>query len=150
MEDFDIDLSDVGGTNINNLDSYARGRNKQPEAINFKDIDNKSKNNVNINNLIRDLESDLKNHSNINVVPDIPDKPVKIVKPVEKTAKNDTIEILIYVLVFMILNNRFIIDIIFKYVPFIKTINNPYPNLIVRAIMFYLIVYAYKKYYAHN
>ena len=47
----------------------------------------------------------------------------------------------------MILNNRFIIDIIFKYVPFIKTINNPYPNLIIRALIFYAIVSIYKKYY---
>jgi len=146
MEDFDIDLTDVGGTNINNLDSYAHGRNKQPEVINFKKTDIKSKQNVSINNLIRDLESDLKNHDNINNVVEVPEKPKEIIKPT-KPIKNDTIEILIYVLVFMILNNRFIIDIIFKYVPFIKTINNPYPNLIIRALIFYAIVSIYKKYY---
>jgi hypothetical protein len=50
----------------------------------------------------------------------------------------------------MILNNKFIIDIIFNYVPYIKNINNPYPNLLIRSLIFGLILYFYKKYYTNN
>jgi len=177
MDDFDIDLTDIGGTSINNLNTVPLSTlenirsdrnklisNKQPDFIDFKDTENyRPKKNVNMNNLIKNLESDLKKYSsnsddimgNDNIPTAVNEQPQK--KIVVKSTKappivhnNDTIEILIYILIFMILNNKFIINFIFNYIPYIKNINNPYPNLLIRALFFGLILYLYKKYYTNN
>lgn len=176
MDDFDIDLSDMGGTSISNLNNI------QPSALEtirsdrskltnirqgeFTDRDTgnmyRPKKNVNMNNLIKNLESDLKKYSsssddilgNDNIPTAMNEEPKKKVIPKPKiqpkSNNNDMIEILIYILIFMILNNKFIIDLIFNYIPYIKNINNPYPNLLIRSVVFGLILYFYKKYYTNN
>jgi len=62
-----------------------------------------------------------------------------------KPIKNNYIEVFIYMIIFVLLNNIFIIGIIYK-LPFIKNINSPYPNLILRTLLFGLIIFIYKKY----
>jgi len=59
------------------------------------------------------------------------------------------LDIIIYVLIFMLLNNKFIIELIYTRVPYIKTIKNPYLNLILRSIVFGLLIFLIKK-FNHN
>lgn len=56
------------------------------------------------------------------------------------------LDIIIYVLIFMLLNNKFIIELIYTRVPYIKTIKNPYINLILRSIVFGLLIFLIKKF----
>lgn len=58
---------------------------------------------------------------------------------------NDYIGILIFVLLFMILNNKFIIETIGK-ISYMKNTTSEYPNLIIRSILFGIIIFYYKKY----
>ena len=55
-------------------------------------------------------------------------------------------DVFLYVLIFILLNNKFIIEIIYNKVPFIKTIDNPYPNLIIRSLIFGILIIVIKKY----
>jgi len=179
MEDFEIDLSDlgIGGTSINNLhdnktndlDNLKTERNRlitnnKPIIADLSDnnvsINYRPKKNVNMNKLIRNLESDLKKYSsddilnNDNIPVALNDNQLKKKPQLQNNNQvpksNDLVEILIYVLVFMILNNKFIIDIIYNYVPYIKNINNMYPNLLIRSGLFGLLIFLYKKYYTNN
>jgi hypothetical protein len=165
MDNFDIDLKDIGGTEINNL-AQSPPRNyvqnqpyvHQPLEISqnqpTENIDNKKK--VNMNNFIRNLESDLKKYSSSsdNIENHIDNKPIiktnHNLKAQNNTVKNDIIEILIYILIFMILNNKFIIDLIFNFVPYMNSFNNTYLNLLIRSVIFGLLVFIYKKYYSNN
>jgi hypothetical protein len=56
------------------------------------------------------------------------------------------LDIIIYVLIFMLLNNKFVIELIYDRVPYIKTIESPYPNLILRSIVFGLLIFLIKKF----
>jgi hypothetical protein len=185
MEEFDIDLSDIGGTSINNLydnnlydnkkntelDNLKIERNKlvvtnKPTLADLSDnnvsVNYRPKKNVNMNKLIENLESDLKKYSSDDILnnDNIPvalndNQYKKKTKPEQTridniTKTNDIVEILIYVLVFMILNNKFIIDIIHNYVPYMKIFNNTYPNLVIRSCLFGFCIYLYKKYYTNN
>ena len=55
-------------------------------------------------------------------------------------------DIVLNVLLFILLNNKFIIEIIYDKIPFVKKYNNPYPNLIIRSILFGLIIWSIKKF----
>jgi hypothetical protein len=55
-------------------------------------------------------------------------------------------EIFICMLLFMILNNKIIIEFIYMYVPYIKIIESPYPNLILRTIFFGFFLLIIKKF----
>jgi len=185
MEEFDIDLSDIGGTSINNLydnnlydnkkntelDNLKIERNKlvvtnKPTLADLSDnnisVNYRPKKNVNMNKLIKNLESDLNKYSsddilnNDNIPVALNDNQLK--KKITQVQTNtntitkpiDTVELLIYVLIFMILNNKFIIDIIYNYVPYIKNFNNTYSNLVIRSCLFGFCIYLYKKYYTNN
>jgi hypothetical protein len=65
-----------------------------------------------------------------------------------KKIKNNPIkisELIIYMIIFVLLNNPFIVTIIHKF-PYFNTLKNPYPNLILRTILFGSIIYLYKRY----
>ena len=55
-------------------------------------------------------------------------------------------DILLYILLFMLLNNKFIIELINEKIQFINKLNNPFPNLIIRSIIFGLLIYSIKKF----
>jgi len=55
-------------------------------------------------------------------------------------------EIIICVLLFMVLNNKIVIELIYDKVPYIKTIDSPYPNLILRTLVFGIILIGIKKF----
>ncbi len=55
-------------------------------------------------------------------------------------------EIIICMLLFMVLNNKIIIELIYDKIPWIKNVESPYPNLILRTIIFGLILILIKKF----
>ena len=71
-------------------------------------------------------------------------KNVESNKSIKKETKFNYMEIIIYMVIFVLLTNTFIIGIIYN-LPFIKN-NSPYPNLILRTLLFGLLIYLYKKY----
>lgn len=98
----------------------------------------------------------------------VPEKPVEKVEIVQVEKKEEPLtlsnkislylaklvlpenrHILISILLFMLLNNKFIIEFIYDRIPFMNTIESPYPNLILRSIIFgltlYLIQYFFNK-----
>ena len=56
------------------------------------------------------------------------------------------LDIILYVLIFMLLNNKFVIEIIYDRVPYIKSIESPYPNLILRSLVFGILIFLIKKF----
>jgi hypothetical protein len=67
-------------------------------------------------------------------------------KPKKKNKKNIKYkEIIIFMIFFILLTNKYIIELIYK-IPYINNLNNPYPNLIIRTILFGLLIFLYKKY----
>jgi hypothetical protein len=65
---------------------------------------------------------------------------------INKLWNSNTKELLILALLFMILNNSFIITLIYDRIPFMKSYNSPYPNLLLRTILFVLFIYLIKNY----
>lgn len=55
-------------------------------------------------------------------------------------------DLLINLLLFMLLNNKFIIDFIQTRIPIINQTTNPLPNLIIRALLFAAIIFSIKKF----
>lgn len=55
-------------------------------------------------------------------------------------------EIIICMLLFMVLNNKIIIELIYDKIPWIKSIDSPYPNLILRTFVFGIILILIKKF----
>jgi hypothetical protein len=68
-----------------------------------------------------------------------------LLKKLKKIIFHDNRDIMIIILIFILINTHLIIDLINNKISFIKNINNIYPNLIIRAIIFGLILYILKK-----
>ena len=114
----------------------------------------KKKNNENneVINLIKDLEERLDNIENNNYIPE--EEPI-LINEYKKQISNPNKkkcnmfikykDIIIYMIFFILLNNKFVIEFIYNF-PYISTINSPYPNLIVRTLIFGLLYFLYKKY----
>ena len=62
-----------------------------------------------------------------------------------KTPTNNYRDIAIYILIFMLLNNKFIIELIYS-IPYIKTILSPYLNLAIRSFSFGIVLFFLKKF----
>ena len=129
MNEFNLDNDIEIGTSVKKLHNV----NKNDELI----------------DLIKDLEDRLDNLEESKSVETIQvfNEPKK--NKTKTKLKNDntikTSEIIIYMIVFILLNNQFTITMIYKILNFDK-FNNPYPNLILRTILFGLIIYLYKKF----
>lgn len=95
----------------------------------------------NIENRLEDLE--LSNTNSIQLQP----------KPLKKPKNNNNIsnnnfnykDIIFIMISFLLLNDKFTIELIYK-LPFINNMDRPYPNLIIRTIVFGLLFFLYKKY----
>ena len=150
MDEFN--LSDIDalsmGTSINDLKQKP---NKQIEKPVYNP--NINTNSVNMNNLIKNVEKDLEHFT------DNKPRDKQTIEPNNKLTEtmsetevdnkntepsNDNTELLIFILLFIMLNNKFIIDVLESYIPYMS---NSYPNLIFRGILFGFIIYKYKKYY---
>lgn len=131
--------------------------------------------NVNINQLVRNIETNIDNYRNHNeplpvnltqqmiehsqqnnVIPKI--DTIKINNQSNKNEEqsmisnvysnfNKHIDVMLYMLFFMLLNNKFIIEFIYNKIPYMTKYNSPYPNLIFRSIIFALLILLLKKYY---
>jgi len=55
-------------------------------------------------------------------------------------------EIVICLLLFMVLNNKIIIELIYNKIPYIQNIDSPYPNLLLRTVVFGIILIIIKKF----
>ena len=138
MDEFDLNNNEEIGTSVSSLQNL---RNKQ---ISDKQISDKQINNKQTNKellvLIKDLESRL------DYLEDT--KPIETIKVFSKNKTNDKIkysEIIIYMIIFIILNNKFTVTLIHN-LPYFNKSDNPYPNLILRTILFGLIIYLYKRF----
>ena len=103
-------------------------------------------------NIVKDLENRLDNiemnktYSNDDETIQIQTLPKKIKrKKIVIDNKINYQDFLIYIILFIILNLSFTIEIIYI-IPNLKSLNNPYPNLIIRTLIFSLLIYLYKKY----
>jgi hypothetical protein len=128
--------------------------NKMTSTIDNNIIDAKTpRKKQNINKFVRNLENNLDNYNER-----IPDKLTKqkinsyVLEPMtninneqKKSCLIDKIEIIICILLFMLLNNKLIIGIIYN-IPLLQKINSPYPNLLIRTIIFGVILYLIKKF----
>jgi hypothetical protein len=110
-----------------------------------------------INNFIRDLENNLDNFtvvSNKKVEPKVNTPRVSINEDKNEYIPNIELnsgciihrEIFISMLLFMIINNKIIIELIYNYIPSFQRMESPYPNLLLRTIIFGLILYLIKKF----
>ena len=155
MEDFDIDPNQEIGTSVSKI------KNTTETDIDYDKILDSLQNSetlktiskdVNIGQFVKNVELDLdkmnSNNISINLSQDN-------IKPENKNMEVNTQnvfdnfkhrDIVLYVLIFMLLNNKFIIEIIYDRIPFMKNINSPYPNLIIRGLLFGVIIYFIKKF----
>jgi hypothetical protein len=164
----DIDYDDI----LNNLNSETNNKpkNKEPK-INMNQFARKIENKLDNNHIeremlvrkrdnelrvVRENLTDVKHEvESLNLKPN--NKPntveVKKIEPKELTAKDKVIDmcknfqhndILVYVIIFIILNSKLVIETIYDKLA--STRNNPYLNLIIRGVLFGLIQYMVKKF----
>ncbi len=55
-------------------------------------------------------------------------------------------DIILNVLFFILLNNKFIIELVYDKIPFVKKYDSPYPNLLIRSTLFGLVIWSIKKF----
>lgn len=103
---------------------------------------------VNYSNQLQKLEQtiNLKPENNKNQVT----TPTTTTAPTPTITECDLIQeykgIVINVLFFILLNNKFIIELIYDKIPIVKKYNSPYPNLLIRSAIFGLIIWSIKKF----
>jgi len=73
-------------------------------------------------------------------------QPVKESNLTSSVFNFEYIDLMVYVLLFVLLNNKFVIELIYDRVPFIKSVESPYPNLILRSIIFGVLIFLIKKF----
>lgn len=143
--------------NYNNYNNYNRINFNEPLPVNF------TKNMVNQNTDPSEQSLNLETFSQVPPVETIKMKQngeqkletKKILDEHKEKDKNtllskilgwNYLDIVLYVLIFMLLNNKFVIELIYDRVPYIKTIESPYPNLILRSIIFGVLIFLIKKF----
>lgn len=156
MEEFD--LESMGGTSVSDLKKRESNISESDKLPKFSyDIDNKikpkktKKKSINMNNFVRDLETNLENLSkkpiqydninSINLKGNINNE--KSSTFYEQCIEFKYLDIIFSILLFLLLNNKLSIETIYK----IPYIDSPYPNLIIRSIIFGLLLFLIKKYY---
>lgn len=153
MEDFGIDLNNEIGTRVDSIKKY---NNETDTDIDYDKILKNLNNDMN-KEFVRDIEKDLIKPSNFkksnlkkkenfvtyleNVAP-VPD--IEINKNSTSIIKKNS-DLLISILLFLLLNNKIMIEFMYK-LPIIKSLESPYPNLILRTLIFGIILYCLKKF----
>ena len=150
MDEFN--LSDIDalsmGTSINDLNKKTNKPIEKPiYNPNINTPMSSATNSVNMNNLIENVEKDLEHFTDKKKYIE-PTKLTETISEYEVTNKqndnSNNTELLIFILLFIMLNNKFIIDVLENYIPYMTS---SYLNLIFRGILFGFIIYKYKKYY---
>ena len=157
--DIDIDystiLEDINNTSINtNVNNMAcNSRDNMMKSIKSNNTSRKKKKNINMNSFVRNLETNLENLNNSNSMNNdsikLNDNP-KIDNNIQggyydMISNFKYMDILLSVLLFLLLNNKLSIETIYR-IPNMS-LDNPYPNLIIRAVIFGLLLFIIKKYY---
>lgn len=154
MDEFGIDLdnSENIGTSVSKLNETNL---KKDYIENFKNnletekLSTRPKKHINMDKIIKNIEMDINNfddYNNINVIQNPVEKNIDTIED----NNNNNIEyknLIIYMLLFMLLNNKLIIEYVYKILVFIPILNSPVPNLILRTIIFGLVIYGSKKYF---
>ena len=136
MNEFNLDNNIELGTSVSKLQNI---RNKQ---LNDKE------NNNDLKDLIKDLENRLDNLEESNPIDSVQVSNESRKKKNKPKINNNTIkysELIIYMIIFILLNNKITVTIIHN-LPYFNKSLNPYPNLILRTLLFGLIIYLYKRF----
>jgi hypothetical protein len=148
MDEFNLDDNIEIGTPVLKLQNL---KNKEPTE---NTVNNKPSYNKQINNdlivLIKDLESRLDNLEESKPIESVQvfNEPKKIITKINNNTNKVSLkyyELIIYLILFILLNNQFTVTLIHN-LPYFKKSNSSYPNLILRTLLFGLIIYLYKKY----
>lgn len=130
-------------------------------TLNYQDI--KPTKTINMNNFVKTLEDNIDNFNfnkktnNQTYIDDVDQIPqIESIKMIHSSNKQNNeqnkrtkfkyIDIMIYVLFFILLNNKFIIEIIYNKIPYMKTYESTYPNLILRSLIFGILVFIAKRF----
>lgn len=135
------------------LDNNLKLEEMIPKLKNSKKHKHKQRYNDNdLFNIVKDLENrldeiEIKNISfddeeSIQII-NTPNKIKNNIKNIGINKKFNYQDFFIYIILFIILNLSFTIEKIYM-IPHLKSLNNPYPNLIIRTIIFTLLIYLYK------
>lgn len=162
--DTDIDYDKIIES-INNSESFIQN----VENKNYQKHVN-TRNNIDMNRLAKNIENDLDNFNNINFSEPLPanftknmipkskviepllnDNPVKVSNEnkisyrsvTQSILEHEYFILLISILLFMLLNNKVVIEFIYNRVPYVKS---PYLNLGLRTLVFGLILYGIRKF----
>jgi hypothetical protein len=144
-----INMNQIVKNIENNLDNYNKNNefndpNKGPVPVNFtKNMINSTNptnptNPTNLNNQVSTLK--IKSSDNIQI------EPTKKHTGIFRKIVSEYLDIGLYVLIFMLLNNKFIIEFIYNNIPWVKSIQSPYPNLIIRSVVFGVLIFLIKKF----
>ena len=127
MDEFNFDINSEIGTSVSKLKKT------------------KVKNDDELYNLIKDLENRLEDIelSNSNTI-QLNTKPVKKINKLDDIKINYK-DLIFLIIIFILLNDSSMITLIYN-IPYLKNMNNPYPNLIIRTLLFGLLFFIYKKY----
>jgi len=145
MDEFNFDNNFEIGTSISKI------KNKKIKQPKYNDNNNNNNNNTEIINLIKDLETRLDDIESLNIHETIQintDTDINKKNSIKSNKKKESFnykDVIIYMLFFIIINNQFFIEFIYKF-PYINK-NSPYPNLFIRTFIFGLSVYLFKKYF---
>ena len=148
MDEFGIDLdnSENVGTSVLKLNET---NNKKDYIENFKNnletekLSTRPKKHINMDKIIKNIEMDINNFDDYNDIKS-PKSPKKTI--IIEDSKSESKDYIIYMLIFMLLNNKLIIEYIYKILVFVPVLNSPVPNLVLRTVLFGVIIFVIKKY----
>jgi len=145
MNNFTSTITDVRPKKSINMSQFAKNVESDLQKVNIRGYNyneplpvNYKKNNIQ-NTELQKLEK------TINTIPDIA---IKENKNVISSCNiiQEYKDIIMNVLIFILLNNKFIIEFIYDKIPFVKKYDSPYPNLLIRSALFGLIIWSIKKF----
>lgn len=158
IENFNSSVNDVRPKKAINMSQFAK--NVESDLERFQNVKtynynepfpvNYSKHLIPVNKPVQKIEHMANTNS----------KPIEEIKQEKKVDKNieeskedklfkifnEYRDIIMFVLFFILLNNKFIIELIYNRVPYIKNLDSPYPNLIIRALIFGFLLWGIKKF----
>ena len=139
MDEFNLDDNIEFGTSISKLKNNKRMKSNNNDIFNLiKDLEIRLNNIETKNNIETNNNLDTNDYLQTNLESKEKEK-IKEKNNMFFKYKN----IIIYIIFFIILNNQYVIEFIYNF-PYIKTLNSPYPNLIIRTLIFGLLIYLFR------
>ena len=133
MNEFNLDDNSEIGTSISKLKNNRMKKNDNYELYNLiKDLENR----------LEAIELSKCDSIQLDTEPEPTKQKYKITK---NNKKINYINIIIFMIIFLLLNDKKTIEIIYN-IPFINNKDSPYPNLIFRTLIFGLLFFIYDKF----